>query len=820
MIEFEEPLVILLVIPIIIAGFYLLKKGAKKSLIISRIIVLSLLITALASPYTVVTSETVDDTPDLIIISDETNSMELFENETATELYEALQEKTSTSLVRLTGESTALGDAIEQYATGDNQIVLVTDGNSNTGEDIESALDYAREMGTTVYYVEPELTSNDLSVKIEGDKDVVIDTENQFEVVVSQATEQETSFSYELYNDDKLIRSGKKTFTDRDSTIIVSQVEFSKLGTHTLKAIIYPSGSDVDSINNEFYKAIYVIPKPEIRTIGLDRDSPLAYVLYNLYDVSSSGELKNIDDKKAIVIDNTDESDFSDEEVEKLKDYLNDGRGIVVVGGDGSYNFGDYLDSSFEEILPVRSEPTDWTGGRNVVLLIDTSISILNYEIQNDVISNAVAIINDEDVKDSYAGVIAFGSTGFDITDGLLYLGTQANIDYIEDQLTNDLSFGASDSDLNEGLDVADEWLDEQDGELEIIIISDGAIGNTYDDTLDIATSLHEKGISFYFLQIENNDPSQRFKIDDDGNYYAETLMEEVEGSYVPLERGEVADISLGESSSDTSSDGIQTDDFSLVEVNTRHFITKNIDVDGSITGYNDVTPKAGADRLVITSTGKPVLTTWRYGLGRVAALTTDNGYGNNKMWATQLYSGNNSKLIAATVNWAISNPREETGAVVVAEDSWYGSSVDIELTMYEEGVPTLKLNDEEVELSLVGNDIYEATIYPTYIGMHDLSGYPLAVNYAIEYRDVGLNEDLPSLIIKYGGETFTVNKARNNLFEEAQSNAVKEVNESVSQKIYFLIAALIIFLGEVAFRRIKEIKEMKKLEKEISHEN
>lgn len=819
MIDFQQPLVMLLIIPIIAAGFYYLKKGAKKSLVISRIIVLSLLIAALASPYTVVTSETVDDTPDLIIISDETNSMKLFENETATELYEALTEKTSTSIVKLTGESTALGDAIVQYSTGDNQIILVTDGNSNTGEDIESALDYAQEMGTTVYYVQPEITSNDLSVKIEGDKDVVIDTENQFEVVVTQATEQYNSFEYELYKDDTLIRSAKKTFTGRETKITVPQVEFSELGTHTLNVIIYPSGSDVDPINNEFYKAIYVIPKPEIRTIGLDADSPLGYVLYNLYDVSSSSELKNIDDKKAIVIDNTDESDFSDEDVEQLKDYLNDGRGIVVVGGDESYNLGDYLDSSIEEILPVRSEPTDWTGGRNVVLLIDTSVSIINYDIKDDLISNAIAIINDDNVKDSYAGVITFGSSGFDITGGLLYLGTQANIDFIENELVNDLSFGATDSELNEGLTVADEWLNEQEGELEIIIISDGAIGYTYDETVDIAKALHEKGISFYFLQINNNDVGQIDKYDDDRNYYAETLMEEVEGSYVLLERGEIADISLGESTSDSSSNGTQADDLSLVEINTRHFITKNIDVDGSITGYNDVTPKAGADRLVITSTGKPVLTTWRYGLGRVAAITTDNGYGNDKMWATQLYSGNNSKLIAATVNWAISNPREETGAVVVAEDSWYGSSVDIELTMYEEGVPTLKFNDEEVELSLVGSDIYEATIYPAYIGVHDLSGYPLAVNYAIEYRDVGLNEKFPSLIKSYGGEVFTVNKARSGLFEEAQSNAVKEVNESISQKIYFLLIALIIFLAEVVIRRIKEIREMKRQEKEITHE-
>ncbi|MEZ5333994.1 MAG: hypothetical protein R2741_01495 [Methanolobus sp.] len=113
-------------------------------------------------------------------------------------------------------------------------------------------------------------------------------------------------------------------------------------------------------------------------------------------------------------------------------------------------------------------------------------------------------------------------------------------------------------------------------------------------------------------------------------------------------------------------------------------------------------------------------------------------------MWATGLYSGNNSKLVSSTVNWVIGNPREETGAVVEAPDMWYGTPETIELTMYDEGIPTLMLDNQEVDLSLTGSNVYEAVIDPSPIGIHSLSGYPVAVNYALEYRDVGLNEDFP----------------------------------------------------------------------------
>jgi len=106
--------------------------------------------------------------------------------------------------------------------------------------------------------------------------------------------------------------------------------------------------------------------------------------------------------------------------------------------------------------------------------------------------------------------------------------------------------------------------------------------------------------------------------------------------------------------------------------------------------------------------------------------------------------------------------------------------------------------------------------VRPGTIGVHDLSGYPVAVNYALEYRDVGLNESLVALIEASGGETYTEDEARANLLTEAQQKSEKLVRDIVSHKMYFLLAALIIFLGEVIVRRIREIREMKKMQSEM----
>jgi hypothetical protein len=810
MVSFEHPEMFWLILPVLIGGIYLLRKATKKGLIISRIIVVALLIIALASPYTLSPRVTVDDNPNIVLISDETESMDIFDKQAATNLYESLASKTPTTLVRLTGDKTALGDAIMQYSTGDNQIVMVTDGNSNSGADLEDALKFAQDIGTTVYYVQPDLTSNDITAQITGDKTVIVNNVNQFDMIISQAGTGEISYRYELYINDQLARSANVVQEGRQKTITLHDIKFSKLGKHTMKLVIIPSGGDSDNINNEFYKSVYAIPKPKITAIGLETGSPLAYSLQNLYAVSTATDLSSIDGKKSIVIDNTHANSFSQSDVTKLKAFLNDGHGIVVVGGDRSYNYGNYLDSPIEEILPVVSRPTDWTGGRNVVVLLDVSFSTAAHGTQGDVLGNAIHILENENLRDAYMGVIAFGTEGYDVSDGLVYLGTASNLELLRSRIETLTPASTSQTSLNEGLLVAQEWLDNEAGELDIIIISDGGIEQSYDSSLAIAKEIKGEGVNLYYIHIRSSAPSQ---YNQNQVAFAQLLMQEVDGVYFKLEQGERANIVFNELPEPSEENETVFGTFPLIELNTQHFITRNVEVEGEITGYNDVTPKAGADRLVITATGKPVLTTWRYGLGRVAAITTDNGERGGNRWGTALYSGNNSKMVSSTVNWAIGNPREETGAVVEAPDTWYGTPADVVLTMYDTGIPILKLNGKNVDLSLTGNNVYEASVSPDTIGVHDLSGYPIAVNYALEYRDVGLNENLPSLIRAYGGNTYTEDEARANLLTEAQQKSQKLVRDIVSHKMYFLLAALIIFLGEVIVRRIREIREMKKMQ-------
>ena len=814
MVSLEHPAMLWLMLPVLAAGIYLIRKGAKKGLIISRMIVLALLVVALASPYNVVSKVSNTENPDIVLISDETSSMELFETETTTTLYESLSANTPTNIVKLTGDSTSLGDAIVQYARGDNQIVIISDGNSNKGQDLEEALNFAKDTGTTVYSVTPELKTNDVSLYISGDKKVVLDNEYQFDLIVQQAGNSSINCQVEMFVDDKPKMSNYPVTLDDNSKTIPVTHTFESLGAHTITASITVSGEDSHPINNVFYKTVYVVPKPKIQLVTDDTSSPMANVLLNLYDTSLGTELTDLDNKKAVVLDNRNINSLSDSDIQNLEDYVSSGNGLYVVGGDSSYNYGNYLNSSLEGILPVYSKASEWKGGRNVVLVLDVSMSTSAHGTQGVILGNGIAVLRNEYLRDANVGVIAFGTEGLDVSGGLVYMGLPSNVNMLEEKIKTLTPASTSETSLDQGLVIAQEWLSDGEGELDVVIVSDGGIEQRYEEALQVATALNGAGVKLYYVHIKSKAPSQYDKF---GNAFAKQLMDEVGGLYFPMQAGERVNLVFDELEQPETNESIDYSAFPLVKYNPTHFITKNVNISANITGYNDVTPKPGADRLLLTSTGQPVLTVWRYGLGRVAALSTDNGNGNANMWSTQMYSGNNSKLTSSTMNWLIGDPQIEEGAVLEADDTWFGTPAQLKLTMYDEGVPTIKLDDSEnIDLSLTGKNTYEATTDIGQVGVHYISGYPIAVNYALEYRDVGINPDLATMILSNGGKTYTKREAQALLLQDARENSQKLIKETVSQKMYFILAALILFLLEVAIRRLREIKEMKAQEKKM----
>ena len=107
--QLANPLVLLLISPVVLAGWYAIRKGIPRALIISRIVILSLLIIALASPYTLGTSTIRDEAPKITVVSDQTLSMDLFNKDTGQKIFEALKSKTPTTFKQFAGIKSPIG---------------------------------------------------------------------------------------------------------------------------------------------------------------------------------------------------------------------------------------------------------------------------------------------------------------------------------------------------------------------------------------------------------------------------------------------------------------------------------------------------------------------------------------------------------------------------------------------------------------------------------------------------------------------------------------------------------------------------------------
>ncbi|HIE32303.1 MAG TPA: VWA domain-containing protein [Methanosarcinales archaeon] len=785
--------ILLLTIPILVAAAYLIRKGHRKGLIVTRAVVFMLLIISLASPYDLVSQTVFDETPSITIIDDHTGSMALFDNDTGLRVYERLKSRTPTEIRQITGDRTSIGDAIAEFARGNDNILLVSDGNNNHGLDLTDTIAFARAVNTTICAIRLEPEQNDLSVEISGGKDVVVESEQSFIVTVRQATSGVSGSEYTLSVwidgvnvDERVVRQ-----TEREKSISISHT-FTELGSHTIKAEIMTENEDARQFNNVFYKTVYVIPRPKILSVS-DRSSPLSQTLSELYDATTVSSATSLDpgQQLAVVLDNIHANDLDRGEVERLGAYLRKGGGLVVVGGDRAYDKGGYYNSplGFETLLPVRSKESAGEGANvGVVIVIDISGSVGTAYGADTALSMekalAINILRGININD-HIGVIAFNQNAHivsSLTRGL-YKST------IEEKITRLKHGGTTHMDVAQN--AASVMLDGYAGAKSVIVISDGETSDK-DACIGLARSMADAGITTYAVGVGET-------TDED---FMRSLASAGGGIYYRPAESERLSVIFGEKPEEP--DDTAKGDFSIIVLNPNHFISEQLELSGSLTGYNKVTPKTGAQTLVTTGAGKPILTAWRFGMGHVVALSTDDGVG----WSGTLYSGKNALLISKMVNWAVGDPRRNDEIVISADDVHLGD--DAIINVRSGAVPSINLDGEKLELSQVDEDRYQASIMADSQGFMDISGYMIAVNYPLEFRDVGFSEDLESTIGMLGGGVYAEDDIEP-LIAHLKERSTREVEESEEKRLPFLLAAMLIFLGEVVVRRLREISRMRK---------
>ncbi len=773
---FARPELLMALPPLALLGLLYIQFRAKNKILgLSRLLIFCLILAAAANPYFVQTQVVQSQKPSITVLEDKTGSMEIFDPDAAARIADL----TGASLRTFSGESTSLGDRILQNALPGSTILLVTDGYSNSGRPLEDALALARSSNSTVFALDIDPVKADAGVEIFGANTAVLAGEYPFRVVVRSSMNYSGPLS--VYADEKQIFSDQ--IQANGSASIKISHSFLETGNHVLRAQIAP---DMQPVNDVYLKSIYVVPKPEVLLLA-SADSPLARNLDDLYMRTAASELpSNLQGYKSIVLDDIEYRSSLD----RLEDYVREGGGLVVVGGKNSYDLGEYRNSTLERVLPVQSFPSRFEGGKTLIFVLDISFSLLSTQTKDGTTlldyekALAVELLGSPQFQDYNVGLVVFGTRAYNVIDPVP-LSRSQNV--LADRIATLAPTGTEDSYLDSGLELARDMISASGGDGEMIVLSDGNLQNYPEVVARSKELIREMNITTRLIQVQAI-PGMTGSFPEIASSTGSQFTSFVYPDSLTTTSAPPADEPRPEEMNISS--------YELAVVNQNHYITTDLELNATISGFNDVTPKSGSIRLVALDDGKPVLTVWRYGLGRVASLTTDDG----NAWAGPLYSSPSSQLISSAVNWAVGDPRPETDRVE-GEDGWKDSPMQI--TINSNSRPSLP----EANVEKVGDNRYLATFTPNSSGIYYIGNYGIAVNYPLEYRYMGLYPELPGLIMANGGKVFTEEEAERSLIAEASRVSQRVVEERVSRRDALLLLSLLIFLLEIVSRKISEMR-------------
>jgi hypothetical protein len=318
-------------------------------------------------------------------------------------------------------------------------------------------------------------------------------------------------------------------------------------------------------------------------------------------------------------------------------------------------------------------------------------------------------------------------------------------------------------------------------GTKHVVIITDGG---TYpgdqQQAVDIAGELNRKGVKVITIGIGR----------DVRGDFLKDLASAGGGFYIPIANKEKLKILFGEPKKKNEGES-----FGLFVIDTSHFTTKDLDLDATLTGYNQVIPKTSANILITTDSGEPALIEWRYGLGKIISLPVFAGDNLG-----ELLNEHNSKLISRTINYLIGDPERKKPYFVTIDDTRINALSDIYVKSNK--IPVVK----SLEFLKIDQNTYNAKFTPRQVGFQNMLETTFAVNQPREYQDIGMNKDLPLIVQSTNGQIFKATDTKA-IIDFVISSSKKTVLEKETYIAPFLFIALIIFLIEVSLRRLLENK-------------
>jgi uncharacterized membrane protein len=546
-----------------------------------------------------------------------------------------------------------------------NRLVLLTDGRQNAGNALAAA-QAAKDAGTDIYYVPTPITFTQ-EVVVES---LVLPEEvkfgEPFQAKVVAWSEKETQGRLSLYRNGEFLGSqvvrlsaGKNVFTYRQA--------LEKSGIHVFQVGIEVDGDTIED-NNRALGTVVVRGRPAVLLADKDREqgASLAGALRSQHiDVTvvepdripqDLGGLQRFD---GVILANVSSLKLTKPQMAHLRDYVRDyGGGLIMVGGEESFGLGGYYRTPIEEALPVTMEVRQKleVPSLAVVLAMDRSGSMAMSTDEKvtklDLAKEAAHLLVDLFDDRNEVGVMSW-DTEF-IWDAAV--GSAKNKTPIHRAIASIRAGGGTDG--YPALKEAYRVLFDRPAVLKhVIFLSDGQM--TRGDFQGLLSRMAKDKITVSTVAIGADSDVQLMK----------DIAKWGKGRFYYTEDQQTLPRIFTLETQLASKAALIEQPFRPGVTAPGHEALQDIDWKTAppLGGYVATTMKNNAELLMLTHQEDPLLATWRYGLGRTAAFTSDARAKWGVLW---LRWRDFNKFWAQLVRWTLrSGTRGDTVASVTRKD-------------------------------------------------------------------------------------------------------------------------------------------------------
>lgn len=714
-----------------------------------------------------------------------------------------------------TDVESALNKALELLSSEEKgKVILLSDGEENIGKAATIINNYEQ---------------NNISISSYNLKSKEIDEAYIKNLILPDRVESNTKFKLKVYINSNKDQSGvlriyhdeslnleKKVELNKKNNIYEFSLDFSQSGFHNLR-IELEAEKDFYKRNNVLEDFVYVSGKSNIVLLNKEGETHSKFLNslrknnYQIKEIESrlfSYNLNELEKYDVVILENISAETLNLRQMKNLISYVSDsGGGILILGGNNSFGAGNYAESPLESISPLSSEVKSevYFPSISIVIALDKSDSMK--EIQNsagnltklDLAKEATIGVIDLLSKDEKLGVV-----GFDSDASVLSPLEKIEDKYILYERFSRIKASGGTNIYNGIQESYDLLLNDESSVKHIILISDGKTTSAdFDVILD---KINEEKITLTPVAVGK----------EADKFLMEELAEKGKGKYYYADTiNSLPGIFAAEAKRITNPAIINKETGIIASPNLKEITSININNIPHINKYNVTGQQKTADILMASEDEFPLLATWRYGLGRVAAFSGDSGKEFSRNWLTW---SEYDKFWSDMIKWIKrSSESDFLSPEIIKNENKLLIKVNA-VNNQGEYLNYLNINgivngpgdyQEKFLLEQTGSGFYEKEINISEPGSYLFNFYfvdnngqkhqkntAYVLSYSPEYLPFNGEDILKNLVEKTGG-SFIENS------EEVFANRPLVISGHKNIWPYLVLTSLVLFLIEIALRII-----------------